>query len=395
MKVLSLCNGMGCAEIALIEAGIEYDELHYSEVDKFANQQQSYNFPNSIPLGDIRTVEVKDHYDLVLAGTPCKNLSFAGLRDGLICASLNDYLKLRSKWLETGDESLYVHNGKFQESILFWEFVRILEDAKKINPQVNFLLENVRMLKPQQVIINRTLGLFPVALNSNLVSAQNRYRLYWSNIRVRKDGLFDDFQTDFPQPEDEGIILADIIDSDVDEKYYLKNIDLDVEKVAMDIMGKCRTVRAGGKSTLSKKHNHDIIKVPDKSYCIDANYSKGASSSDLNNNKCKRKVVCVAMRGRNPDNPSDRRAGIPLEQTIEPNTDSKSNCLTSISKDNLIVEVDKWVLRKLTPTECAKLQTVPDWYKWIVSESQQYKLLGNGWTIKVIVHMLKFLKKNV
>lgn len=150
-------------------------------------------------------------------------------------------------------------------------------------------------------------------------------------------------------------------------------------------------------------------------------------------------LVCVAMRGSNPDNPSDRTAGIYTEQTIEPRTDGKTNCLTSVQKDNLILSrlfprvpiqlnpstesnnnqpyqqnrvydengiapalmanmschsyavATNFRIRRLTPTECARLQTIPDWYRWQCSETQQYKMLGNGWTVDVITHIFSFL----
>lgn len=130
------------------------------------------------------------------------------------------------------------------------------------------------------------------------------------------------------------------------------------------------------------------------------------------------------MRGRNPDNPSDRRAGSPTEQRLEPNTSGKTNCLTSVQKDNLILQRSRgnntggifdgktptmsacaWeqnnllsqgkVLRRLTPTECARLQTIPNWYKWECSDTQQYRMLGNGWTVDVIVHILSFMKEKL
>ena len=377
MNVLSLCNGMSCAEIALIEAGISYDELYYSEIDKFANEQTEHNFPNSIALGDIRTVEVSEleKIGLVMAGTPCTDLSFAGKRTGLICNTLEDYLPIREEWLRTGDESLYVHEGKFQQSILFWEFVRILRDIQKYNPGVKFLLENVRMTKPQERIINEALGLFPVVINSNLVSAQNRYRLYWTNIRTRSEGLFGEIHSDIPQPEDQKIFLEDVLqdEDEIDEKYFLS--DALTKNMIIDI---------------SLNSNGGIIGHSGSGGQKGEIYSTKGKMGALTATDYKQpKQICVAMRGRNPENPSDRTAGAPTKQRLEPNMDGKTNTLTSVAKDNLILG---YRLRRLTPTECARLQTIPDWYEWVVSESQQYKMLGNGWTVKVISHILSYLK---
>ena len=429
MNVLSLCNGMSGGEIALREAGVSYNKYYYSEIDKWCNQQASLNFPDSIPLGDIRNVDVGqlDPIDLVIAGTPCKNLSFAGSREGLICNSLEEYLDIRRKWLITGDEKLYIHKGKFQQSMLFWDFVRILRDIQVYNPGVKFLLENVRMKKDQQEIIDRELGVKPVVIDSQLVSAQRRYRLYWTNIRTRQEDLFGSVYSDIPQPKDRKIFLKDILEpeEDIAENFYIKSNKYNFE--GLDVFKKARTVRMGGGSTKTDKHNWDIVRVPDKSYCLDSNYFKGASPSVISKDKCKRQVVfaktdrkgnlkkhqdkasclgvggksggnnsdmdvlCVAMRGRNPYNPSDRRAGIPLEQTLEPNATGKTNTLTNASKDNLIANKG-YRLRRLTPKECCRLQTVPEWYKWNVSNTQQYKMLGNGFTIEIIKHILCFLK---
>jgi IS605 OrfB family transposase len=144
MNVLSLFDGMSCGQIALKELRIEPDIYYASEIDKFAIKQTQLNFPDTIQLGDVRNIKVADleKIDLILGGSPCYNLSMIGKREGLSTKenievlSLEQYLDLKSKGVEfTG------------QSYLFWEFVRILEEAKKINPNVLFLLENVEMGK--------------------------------------------------------------------------------------------------------------------------------------------------------------------------------------------------------------------------------------------------------
>lgn len=467
--ILSLFGGMACDQIALKELGIPIKKCYYSEVDKFAIAQTKLNFPSTIFLGNVRKVEPKqlDNIDIVFAGSPCTDLSFSGKMSGLICKSLGDYLELRNEYLKTGDESLYLVNGKFQQSILFWEFLRILKEIQSINPNVKFLLENVRMKKDQQKIINDALGLSPVAINSNLVSAQNRYRLYWTNIRTKRIGLFQDEFTDIPQPKDRGIFLKDILqpENEIDEKYYIKNPKINFE--GLSIEKKSNSVRVGGQATQTQKHNWDIIKVDkkgnpkadqEKSACFTAGGNSGGNHSDMD-------IICVAMRGRNPDNPNDRKKGSPTKQRLEPNKEGKTNCITSVSKDNLILKKEiiqindyhefgsqpqqqnrvydvngispcvntdsrghailiqkprgfnkggefteksptitsnsweqnnslkineSYKLRRLTTTEVARLQTVPTWYIWDCFPTQQYKLLGNGWTIEVIKHILSF-----
>ncbi len=334
--VLSLFNGMNCGEIALIEAKVPYSKYYYSEVDKHANIQTNHNFPNSIALGDVRLVDVSklDPIDVLIGGSPCTDLSFAGKGSGLICNTLKDYLEMREEWIKTGNDDLYFHNGKFQQSILFWEYLRILNDIKKYNPDVKFLLENVRMKKEHERTINESLGLYPVAINSNLVSAQNRYRLYWTNIRTRSEGLFGDTYSDIPQPKDQKIFLKDILqpESEIDEKYYIKNPKIDFKGI--DINGKTKTLRTGGQATQSEKHNYDIIKVDregnvkadqDKASCFTAGGHSAGNHSDMD-------VLCIAMRGRNTDGKN--------EQKLEPNYDGKTNCITSVSKDNLVVQLN-------------------------------------------------------
>ena len=215
--------------------------------------------------------------------------------------------------------------------------------------------------------------------------------------KTRQEGLFGDLYSDLPQPEDKGILLRDILDEDVGEKYYLSDMKIEwLEKHS------AKTGNAFHKFTGT-----------DKACCI-------TSTAEVKNN-LSTNYVCVAMRGRNPDNPSNRTSGIHTEQRIEPNMDGKTNCLTSVQKDNLIIQrargankgglfqdkcptltsnsfehnnhvLKNYRTRRLTPTECARLQTVPEWYKWIVSETQQYKLLGNGWNIETVKHIFKFMK---
>ena len=438
MNVISLFDGMSCLQIALKELGIIPEKYYASEIDKYAIKQTQLNFPDTIQLGSVtewRTWDIDwSTISLIGAGSPCQGFSFAG------------------KQLAFDDPG----------SKLFFEFVTILNHCKKFNPNVKFLLENVDMKKDHLRIISEFVGVFPVNLNSNLVSAQNRSRWYWSNIKTKKVGLFDEVYTDIPQPKDQGILLKNILEDEVDEKYFIHNPKFGFE--GMDINGKGNNLRIGASNSQDKKHNFDLISVLNdngvlretkKANCIDANYWKGMD------NHAQRSMI-VAMRGRNPENPNDRRTGSPTEQRLEPNTTGKTNCLTSVQKDNLVMmqiphgfnkggEVAKdgkappmtkssWEqnnllitdnyiqwdgvgfnqdnrayfedgksgaidvkanrqkyltqsrIRRLTPKECQRLQTVPEWYKWEgMSDTRIYAALGNGWTVKVIQHILSFL----
>jgi hypothetical protein len=190
MKVLSLFNGMNTGRQALENVGIKVDKYYSSEIKPYAIELTQYHFPDTIQVGDVTKWREWDidwkSIDLVLSGSPCQDLSAAGKRAGI--------------------------NGK--KSSLFFTFVEILEHIKSLNPNVLFLQENVGSASKLDVgIMSRALGVYPVRINSSLVSAQLRDRYYWSNIRTKEDGMFGDIVTDIPQPKDRGILLKDILTS--------------------------------------------------------------------------------------------------------------------------------------------------------------------------------------
>lgn len=193
MRVLSLFDGMSCGQIALKEIGITPEVYYASEIDKFAIKQTQLNFPNTIQVGDVRDLNVEDlgRIDLILAGSPCTDMSFSGKRKGLSTVegievkSLNEYLELKKQGFEFAGQSY-----------LFWEFIRILNDVRKTNPDVLFLLENVKIGKKWEPVFDDAIGCKGNHINSALVSAQVRKRIYWTNIQ---DGII-------PQPEDEDSI---------------------------------------------------------------------------------------------------------------------------------------------------------------------------------------------
>lgn len=432
---VSLFDGMSCLQLALNKIGKIPTKYFASEVDKYAMQVTMANFPNTMQIGDVRNVKGSDigFVHLLAGGSPCQSFSFAGKRKGM---STKDNIEIL-----TLDHYLELKNQNFEfegQSYLFWEYMRILEELRVINPNIKFLLENVVMGEKWQKILTRAIGINPIQINSALVCAQNRNRLYWTNIAAEPDGLFGDLVCKIPQPKDKGILLKDILETDVADKYFISSKMIDRitrsnngEKCFADNdKSMCLAAgyyKQGRDNQLITVHNTmprssktgkggtgPLSRNDGKTYCLDTGNTNAIE------------IQCVAMRGRNPENPKSRVAGLPTEQQLEPRNDGKTNCLTSVQKDNLIAygcdyrkdegfrvrKTEKSStlmararedvygtglvktqsnIRRLTPIECERLQTVPDNYTNHVSDTQRYKMLGNGWTIDVIAHILSYL----
>jgi site-specific DNA-cytosine methylase len=322
MNVLSLFDGMSCGQIALNRAGITYDKYFACEIDKHAIKVTQANYPNTIQLGDVTKVKGSDlpKIDLLIGGSPCQGFSFAG------------------KQLAFDDP----------RSVLFFEYVRLLNELK---PKY-FLLENVKMKKVHELVISRYIGIDPIEINSNLVSAQNRARMYWTNIGARPDGLFGELTCMIPQPKDRGLVLRDILEKQVDKKYYLKNPRYDFSGLDLNKKGNC--IRSSGHASQSKKHNFDII--------MTENYIQ-----------------------YNPKGHKSQNDRIYF-------TDKKSQTLMAQNRTDSCKIITEKRLRKLTMVEMERLQTVPDNYTNHVSDGQRGRMLGNGWTIDVIAHILGYIE---
>lgn len=305
MNVLSLFNGMSCGMLALLKAGKKVDNYFSSEIDKHAIKASKTKFPSIIHLGSVVDVDAKNLpiIDLLIAGSPCQGFSNAG------------------KGLNFNDP----------RSALFFEFVRLLKQCRERNPKLLFLLENVRMKKEWEDIISRILEIQPILINSALVSAQNRERLYWTNIAAEKQGLFGDVVCTIPQPKDKGIYLRDILQppSEVAEKYYLS-----------DKLYQWLHKHAAKRQTKVK-----VLFGDEKASCITTTEAK----INLTNDFIQQEPICVAMRGRNPENPNDRTPGIETEQRLEPNNSGKTNCLTTVGKDNLILYPEHPTVHNMQP----------------------------------------------
>ncbi len=293
MNVLSLFDGMSCGQIALNRADIVYDKYYASEIDKHAIKVTQHNYPNTKQLGDVTKITTQNapKIDLLIGGSPCQGFSFAG------------------KQLNFDDP----------RSALFFEYVRLLRELK---PKW-FLLENVVMKREYQDVISQHLGVQPIKINSALVSAQNRNRLYWTNI------------PNVTQPDDKGIYFNNISDESLVEAIRGRYV--------------CRMV--------GRRCSEGVRK--------------------------------------------DNDTSIKIRQYLEPRLGGKSNCLTTVAKDNVVclepitsrTLASECNYRNLTRTECERLQTVPEGYTSPVSESQAKRMLGNGWTVDIISHILKGIKE--
>jgi DNA (cytosine-5)-methyltransferase 3A len=208
MNVLSLFDGMSCGQQALERANIKVDNYFASEIDKYAIQVTMANYPNTIQLGSVVNVEVSKlpKIDLLIGGSPCQSFSFAGKRKGMSTKDNQEILTLEH-YLQLKAED-YEFQG---QSYLFWEYMRILNEIRKTNPNVLFLLENVIMADNWEKVLSNAIGVKPIEINSALVSAQNRRRLYWTNIGLKPSGLFGDLESIIEQPKDKGIKFIDII----------------------------------------------------------------------------------------------------------------------------------------------------------------------------------------
>jgi DNA (cytosine-5)-methyltransferase 3A len=292
MKILSLFDGISCARVALERAGIPVEVYYASEIEDKPIQISQKNYPNIIQLGDVTkiTKDMVGEIDLICGGSPCQSFSNAGNRAGF--------------------------NGK---SGLFYEFVRLI---KEIKPRY-FLLENVKMKQEWQDIISTELEVKPIEINSSLVSGQNRKRLYWTNIPNVK------------QPQDKEIMLTDILQEEVEEKYYLT--ESQIKTINRNFGSKGKTIHL--EDSLIEKITYPS-RINQKSLQI----------------KSPTLVAAMGMGG-----------------------------------GNVPVIVKNGRIRKFTEIECERLQTLPDNYTQGVSSTARYKAIGNGWTVDVIAYIFKSL----
>ena len=363
INVLSLFDGLSCGRIALERAGIHVDEYFASEIDKPAIQIAKKNYPSTIHVGDVRRVEASDfpYIDMVIGGSPCQNFSFAGKKQGMSTKCKEEIFTLE-RYLEL-KESGFEFEG---ESYLFWEFVRVVTFFR---PKY-FLLENVMMTNKWSQIITNALGVVPIEINSALVSAQNRRRLYWTNI----PGI--------EQPEDKGILLKDILLTDGDPICFSSSgRGNGVVEVRQSSSDKAHTLTKAGYSTRSftgvfekLAHSEKALAYMDRKTRDGRNHWDFAHHNESDFDKSRAVTANI-------------HKGVPYNVIIDKRLEVTSNSIL-----NKIKGKDGYFVRKLHPIELERLQTLPDNYTDGVSDTQRYKMIGNGWTADVIVHILRRLK---
>lgn len=315
MRILSLFDGISCGRVALDRASIPVDEYHAWEIDKYAIQVSKKNHPDVVQHGDVTLANFTKYRgcELLIGGSPCQGFSVAG------------------KQLNFEDP----------RSRLYFEFERALHEA---NPTW-FLLENVCMKKEFSDIITERLGVQPIEINSGLVSAQNRKRLYWTNIPGV--GL----------PPDRGINLRDVV-----HEFERHPVDVSAYKIP-----DTRTLEI-----IEKEIEKGKVQREGSGFVVhDARVSIGKPGGYL--------FGCIT-----PDRVNKRQNGQRF------NTGEKFYTLTAQDKHGLLVD---GYLRRATPVECERLQTLPDGYTEGIPETQRYKCLGNGWTVDVIAWILSHIPK--
>lgn len=348
MIVISLFDGISCGLVALKRAGIKVTEYHAFENDKYAIQISKKNHPEIIHHGEINFMTDFSRFkgaDLLIGGSPCQGFSIAG--KGL--------------------------NFKDPRSQLFFEFVRARNEIK---PK-NFLLENVKMKKEIQDAISKLMKCQPTLINSALVSAQNRRRLYWCNWEVE-------------QPEDKGVVWGDIKEKGVNlvSMYYTDK--------AMEWIGRHGTLK--GKK-LKIHADNEKMQMIEASHCKKYSAQRFFGIIDA--------PACIVGRKLNENGKrEDYNPNIKAIQCLEVRGGNKMNCLTSVLKDTVVsqlsvgrypnvfseLEAGKHY-RYITPIEAERCQTLDDNYTKGISNSQRYKAIGNGWTVDIIAHIFKGMKQ--
>ena len=355
MNILSLFDGMACGMLAFQKEKIPIDNYYAYEIDKFAIKTAKYNFPQIQEGGDVFQADFTkyNNIDYLIGGSPCTYWSIA----------------------QSPDKRETTASGIGWE--LFSQYVRALHEAK---PKFFIYENNKSMAKAIRQAISETFGFEPICINSALVSAQNRQRLYWVG-KQNEDGTYS--KVAVQQPENRGILLKDIIDgADLTncEKSY------------------CLTAGYNGACAWNtiERHQRSMVAEP-------VDVTAGGKAQCMRSTCYKDDIRNIA--GSN----IDRKTGIAEPVVFDGNipieaistTDGKAYTVYEVKGGQITIKgktypiklVDGYyIIRKLTVSECKRLQTVPEWYQFPVSNTQAYKMLGNGWTVDVIAHLIEATK---
>lgn len=378
MRVLSLFDGMACGMIAFTKMGIEIESYDAYEIDKYAIKTATHNFPIIKERGDVFTADFTKYkgVDFVVGGSPCTYWSIA-----------------------------QKNNRETEASGMGWElFSQYVRAIKEAEPKYFIYENNYSMSAAIRESIDKAFGFSAVYINSALVSAQNRQRLYWVGKR-NADGSYS--KVDVKQPKDRGILLRDILEREAYRIPEYGNKDKGRPLNAL-YPNNCGGFEHRIWNANPSKQQVDMIAEP---VCM--RYERSPE----------------AKRLRKKYELGEIKHGFREYAELHPRTDGKTNTLSTVLKDNPILEPicssrvvamlrtdgkgykvyevcngiitingkqypikladGYYVIRKLTVTECKRLQTVPEWYEFPVSNAQAYKMLGNGWTVDVIAHLIK------
>jgi DNA-cytosine methyltransferase len=322
-NILSLFDGISCGRVALNRSDISVGTYYASEIDKYATTVSEKNYPDIVRLGDVTKWESWDidfsSIDIVFAGFPCQSWSLAGQQ-------LAD---------------------KDPRGMLFWTTLDVISKVLEANPNAKFIMENVKMKKEFEEYITfhtrEALGeVNKYIINSSLVSAQNRNRFYWTNIK------------EVEQPEDKGLLLKDIVEDKTvywgaaKRGRYKKDGSGTYQQLEFN-----QTERSNALTTVQK----DSLVLSDKAIGYMNRHRNGKPRWTYHTNKLEGKAACLT---------ANMFKGVPYGVLEE-------------------------YCRRLSPIECERLQTLPDGYTEGVSNTQRFKMLGNGWTVDVVAHILKYI----
>ena len=323
MKVLSLFDGMACGMLAMQSAGVKVDRYVAFEIDKYAIQTSSHNFPMIEHRGDVFQADFSEFrgFDFLVGGSPCTFWSVA-----------------------------QKNNRETEASGMGWELFSQYNRALREAQPMFFIYENNKsMSNAIRESITATFGFEPICINSALVSPQNRWRLYWVGKR-NPDGTYSRVHVD--QPEDLGILLRDVLDAE------------------------------------------PFGETKDKAYALTASYWKGQPHNKILAKSQRThiaepvNIIAEAVEWDDEGKPTKAKSGD--DGKIYTVYEVKVGHITIKGEDYPVKLADGfYIIRKLTVRECKRLQTVPEWYEFPVSDTQAYKMLGNGWTVEVIAHLIE------